>query len=161
MRAASDDSQIGDLEQIVVFDVAGQRFALTLAVVERVERAVAITALPEAPAVIAGVIDVHGDLIPVITMRRQWNLPERPLQLGDQLLIARGSRRRYALLIDGVAEVVDCDVAAIVPAESFAAQTDSLRGAINVGDDIVFIYDLDHFLSLDAERALDEALGHV
>lgn len=159
--SASDDLRGGDVEQIVVFEVEGQRFALTLAVVERIERAVTITALPGAPAVIAGVIDVHGDLIPVIAMRRQWGLPERPLQLSDQLLIARGSRRRYALLIDGVADVVECDIADIAPPESFAAQTDSLRGAANVGEGIVFIHDLDRFLSLDTERALNEALDNA
>lgn len=148
-------------DQIVVFEIERQRFALALAVVERVERAVAITALADAPPLIAGVIDVRGDLIPVITLRKLWGLPERSLTLSDQLLIARGTRRRYALLIDTVIDVAACDTATIASAESLAAQTESLRGAVSLDEGIVFIHDLDYFLSLDAERDLDKALDRV
>lgn len=148
-------------DQIVVFEVERQRFALPLSAVERVERAVAITPLPDAPPTIAGVIDVRGDLIPVIALRKQWGLPARPLALSDQLLIASGTRRRYALLIDSVIDVQHCDAAAIAPAESLAAHTDSLRGAVSLNDSIIFIHDLDQFLSLDAERDLDKALDNV
>lgn len=160
-RAIADNSRIAVVDQIVVFELEQQRFALPLTVVERVERAVAITPLTDAPTVIAGVIDVRGDLLPVIALRKQWGLPDRPLALSDQLLIACGSRRRYALLIDCVIDVVYYDTAAVVPAASLAVDTDSLRGAVSLDDGIIFIHDLDYFLSLDAERDLDKALGHV
>lgn len=157
---AMGSDQSVDQQQIVIFELEQQRFALPVAVVERAERAVAITPLNDAPSVIAGVIDVHGDLLPVIALRKQWGLPARPLALSDQLLITRGARRRYALLIDCVIDVAYCDTNAIVPAQAFAVDTDSLHGAVSLDDGIIFIHDLDRFLSLDAERELDQALAH-
>lgn len=159
-RALSGEQLTGHRE-IVTFDVEHQRFALSLAVVERVERAVAITPLTDAPPVIAGVIDVRGELMPVVALRELWGLSVRPLSLSDQLLIARGARRRYALLVDCVIDVAYCDVEKIASPESLAAHSDSLCGAVTIDNDIIFIHDLDSFLSLDAERELEKALGHV
>lgn len=145
--------------QVVLFELDAQRYALPLAVVERAERAVAITVLPAAPAVIAGVINVRGALLPVIALRRRLDLPARALALGDQLLIAVGSRRSYALLVDAVLDVVSYDAADFIAAEALTLGADSLQGALRLPGDIVFIHDLDRFLSLDDERDLSRALA--
>lgn len=160
-RAVNDNSPQRANSQLVVFELDAQRFALPLQVVERVERVVALTQLAEAPAAVAGVIDVRGALFPVIALRECWNLPPRPLALSDQLLLARGSRRAYALLVDSVLDVADYDPTTIVATEALAGGADSLCGALRLNDGIVFIHDLDHFLSLDAESALAVALEHV
>ncbi len=160
MRDVVIEQRAIDVSQMVVFEVDAQHFALSLQVVERVERAVAITPLAEAPPAIAGVIDVRGTLLPVIALRRHWHLPDRPLALSDQLLIARGKRRVYALLVDSVLDVAYYDANAIAAADALATQMDSLRGAVRSNDAIVFIHDLDRFLSLDDERSLDKALAN-
>lgn len=55
----------------------GQRYALSLAQVERVIRAVEITPLPQAPEIITGVINVRGRVIPVVDIRKRFRLPVR------------------------------------------------------------------------------------
>ncbi|HEY3699512.1 MAG TPA: chemotaxis protein CheW [Spongiibacteraceae bacterium] len=147
--------------RVVIFELDTQRFALPLAIVTRVERAIAITILPEAPAVIAGVINVRGVLLPVISLRRRLLLPERTLSLSDQLIVARGSRRIYALLVDAVLDVADYAAADFVAAQTLSAGGDSFHGALRLPDGIVLIHDIDRFLSLEDERALAQALTDV
>lgn len=65
--------------QLVVFRLDAQRFALPLTAVERVVRAVAVTLLPDAPAIVLGAIDVHGRVLPVLNVRRRFNLPQREI----------------------------------------------------------------------------------
>lgn len=148
-------------EQLLLFELEAQRFALPLTAAERVERAVAITPLPNAPVSVIGVINVRGDLLPVISLRRRLGLRERALTLADQLLIARGSRRVYALLIDAVLDVIEYRTADVVAAQDLGASADALRGALRLVGDIVLIQDLERFLSLDEERVLAQALAHV
>jgi purine-binding chemotaxis protein CheW len=71
----------GDL---ILFSLDERRFALPLRSVERVVRAVDITPLPDAPQMVLGVIDVQGEIVSVINLRRRCRMPERELQLTDQ-----------------------------------------------------------------------------
>src|SRR4051812_25169417 len=97
---------IASAGQVVVFRLETQCFALPLGQVERATRAVAITPLPRAPSVVAGVIDLHGSVVPVIDLRRRLQLPERAATLNDQLLITRTSKRLYAAQVDAVLDVI-------------------------------------------------------
>lgn len=147
--------------QLVVFRLEAERFALPLEQVERATRAVAITHLPQAPAVIAGVVDIRGAVIPVIDMRRRLQLPARAAALNDQLLIARTAKRRYAALVDAVLDVIAYTPADYVETAAVIPGLEYLQGIIRLPDGIVLIHDLEQFLSLEEDRALDEALANA
>ena len=144
---------------LVVFALDDHRYALYLPVVERTVRMVAVTPLPRAPAIVTGVINVSGKVIPVLNIRRRFRLPERGARPGDQLIIARTARRTVALIVDEVRGVIECpadqpvDPAAIVPG------LEQLAGVVKFDDGMIFIHDLDLFLSLEEERDLTMALG--
>jgi purine-binding chemotaxis protein CheW len=95
------------MESVVIFEVAAQRFGLPLARVEQALRIVEITPLPRAPAVVAGVVNVRGSVIPAIDMRHRFQLPRRASLLSDQLLVVDSQVRRLALWVDAVNGVVD------------------------------------------------------
>jgi len=150
----SDQNQ----NQIVVFTLDEQRCALYLSVVERVVRVVEITPLPKAPEIVLGVINVQGRIIPVIDIRLRFGLPAREMQLDDQFIIARTPRRTVALAVDAVSDVLELEDSEIVSAEQAIPFAEHIQGVAKTRDDIILIYDLDRFLSLDEERLLDEAL---
>ena len=76
---------------LVVFSLDDQQYALLLPVVERVINAVAVTPLPEAPDIVLGVINIYGEIIPVMNIRKRFGLPEREIDIKDQLIISRSS----------------------------------------------------------------------
>lgn len=144
---------------LVVFALDEQRFALELAVVERVVRMVAIEPLPRAPAIILGVFSLHGEIVPVVNVRQRFRLPPRAPQTGDHLLVARTPRRRVALPVDAVDEVRDVAAEAIIDPATVAPGLQLVRGIARLdAAGLVFIHDLDSFLSLDEEAALASAL---
>ena len=67
--------------QLVVFALDDQRYALHLSAVDRVVPMVRVTPLPKAPDIVIGVVNVQGRVIPVINMRRRFRLPEREAAL--------------------------------------------------------------------------------
>lgn len=143
---------------IVVFELGGQRYALPLNVVERIVRAVEVTPLPGAPAIVLGVVDVEGSVLPVFNLRRRFLLPERDIGPDDQLLIARTTRQRVALVIDEAHGVMERAAAEITGSALILPGLDLFQGVVQLEDGLVLIHDLEKFLSLDEALALDEAM---
>jgi purine-binding chemotaxis protein CheW len=142
----------------VAFLIDGQRYALPLESVTRVVRAAEVTALPLAPQVVAGVIDVGGRSLPVFDLRRRLRLRERALAPSDQFIIARTSRREVVLIVDAVPGLIDAPTSEIVDPAGLAPGLGHLAGLLALPDGMVLIEDLELFLSPEEERALDTAL---
>ena len=147
-----------DKQKIVLFSLEEPRYALYLSEVVKVERAVEITPLPRAPQVVSGVISFHGEIIPIIDIRKLFRLPQRDIHLEDQFIIARTSRRLVVLAVDSVNGVYDLEQHQVLDAEESFPFTEYLSGIATIEHSIVLITDLEKFLSLDEERVLDVAL---
>jgi purine-binding chemotaxis protein CheW len=144
---------------LLAFDLDGQCYALPLGAVERIVRIVSVTPLPSAPEVVAGVINVHGRIIPVVDLRKRFRLPPREIVLSDQLIIAHTSRRPVALMADSASGVVECAEQDVVTAEAIVPRMQYVSGAAMLRDGIVLIHDLDSVLSLDEDQALTDAMS--
>lgn len=144
---------------LVIFALDQGRYALPLERVERAVRMVEVTPLPKAPAIVRGVVNVQGRLVPVINLRRRFALPEREAALGDQLLIARSATLSLAMVVDAVIDVAECDARDYVASTSVVPGTDYVQGIAKLADGMVLIHDLDRFLSLDEAQSLDQALA--
>ncbi len=148
--------------EVLEFVIEGRRWALLAGDVVEVLRAVAIAELPRAPAVVEGVIDVRGTLVPVYDLRRRFGLPERRVRPSDQLIVARAGERRVALRCDRAARLHAVDPAHMVmPAEVapwMEAASGTVTGMARLPDGLLVVHDLRAFLS-EAEAAdLDAAM---
>ena len=107
-----------DRQALVLFRLDDQRYALRLDAVERVIRAVAATQVPETPAFVLGLVNLAGQLLPVVSLRRCLGLPDRPIRPEDQFVIARTSRLAMALVVDEVQGLsVDDAIRSVAPAD--------------------------------------------
>ncbi len=143
----------------MVFTLGEPRCALPLARVKKVIRAVEISPLPGAPEIILGVINVAGTLIPVIDVRRRFRFPERELSIDDRYVIAETASRLVALVVDGVDEISEVTDEELVLAEQCQPFAEHLKGVAKIKGNLIMIYDLDQFLSLDEEQALNNAIS--
>ena len=144
--------------QLVVFTIDEQSYALHLPSVERAIHMIEITPLPSAPEIVIGVVNVHGEVVPVLNNRKRFRLPEREPDLGDQLIIAHTAKRFVALVVDTVNDVASFPAGELVAPETILPQLEHLEGVVKLDDGMIFIQDLDAFLSLEEEQALDAAI---
>jgi purine-binding chemotaxis protein CheW len=146
-------------EQLIVFALGEQRYALRLAAVDRVVRAVAISPLPQAPGIVLGLINVRGRIIPIIDMRLRFSLPQRTIALTDQIVIAHTMRRAVGLVVDGVANIIAYPTQSMAAAQDILPGMSYIEGVMKLPDGLVLIHDLEQFLSLEEEIALARALA--
>lgn len=144
--------------ELLIFETGGVRCALPLKNVIRVESAAAITPLPGAPKAVAGIIDVHGSILPVMNMRTLLNLPAQEMTLKDHLVLARTSRRETALWVDSVQGVELCSEAPQGHVSTVLKNLPHLAGVTALADGMILICDLEKFLSADEEHQLTKAL---
>lgn len=147
------------LSRLVPFFLDDRRYALPLDVVERIIPAVELTPLPKAPEIVLGLINIRGRIVPVFNIRRRFRLPDRETELTDHFIIAHTSKRTVALPADSASGVIQVfegektEVTDILPA------LDYVKGVVKLEDGLLLIHDLESFLSLEEETALDEALS--
>jgi purine-binding chemotaxis protein CheW len=147
-----------DVEQIVVFTIDGQLYALPLKTVLRVIHIVEIMKLPKAPEIIKGIINVAGQIIPVVDVRKRFGVVTREIDPNDQLVIADTGKRKLALWVDTVNGVnsmtqhQNFETKEIMPFAQF------IKGVAKIENDMILIYDLEQFLSLTEEMVLEQAL---
>jgi purine-binding chemotaxis protein CheW len=144
--------------KLVVFALDAQKFALYLSSVERVVPVVEITQLPKAPDIVTGIINVQGRIIPVVNIRKRFQLPMKETDLTDKLVISQTTRRTAAIIVDAVCGVIEYPEQKIITAENVLPGMEYIDGVVKADDGMILIHDLDKFLSLDEEEALNKAL---
>src|SRR5690606_28721740 len=95
-----------------------QQFGFHLEHVDKVISAVEVTPFPHMPQHAMGMIDINGDIIPVISLRAIFGLQEKEIELSDKFLICHLQDKKLALCIDAVLGIV------IYPKETMIAAKD-------------------------------------
>lgn len=134
------------------------RVALPLGSVRRVVRAAAISPLPHAPEIVLGIVNVGGGIMPVVSLRRRFRLPERDIVLSDQFIIARTRQRAVALVVDTVAGVFEYAAKDIADVDTILPGMDYVDGVVRLADGLILVHDLDQCLSLEEAESLERAL---
>jgi len=129
--------------QFLTFKLDDQEYALAIANVVQVVRMVALSRLPQAPEGVEGVINLRGQVIPVINLRKRCGLPAQPYTVNSQLLIAQSHGRSMALIVDVVSEVLALPATQIEAPERVAPQLQQLCGVGKVGNRLILILNPD------------------
>lgn len=137
---------LDDVLQLVIFSLDAQRYALPLAQVQRVVPAAEVTPVPAAPAIVLGAIDIQGQIVPVLDLRRHLGLPARDLRLSDQFIIASTPSRMLALWVDDTQGLVECPASEMTQAQALAPELPEYQGLVRLADGLVLIHRLDAFV---------------
>lgn len=127
--------------QFVGFRLDRQRYALSLDHVERALRMVAVTSMPEAPPWVAGMINLHGRVIPVVDLRQRFGQPSKEPHPDDRLLIVQTSERTMALMVDEVTEVLEVPAQQVEPSAGLVPDARPLAAVIRRNGDLVLVLD--------------------
>jgi purine-binding chemotaxis protein CheW len=98
---------------VVPFRLDGQRYAAPIHLVREVGYMQQTTRLPLTPDWVEGVVDLRGEVLPVINLRRRLGLPEKPATDETRLMVLSSGLRSAALIVDEVDTVVTLDEAQI------------------------------------------------
>ncbi|TYP00133.1 CheW protein [Geothermobacter ehrlichii] len=146
--------------QLACFRVGHLYYGLDIMRIREVIRPMKITPIPKSPAFVEGVINLRGAVIPVVDMRRRFDLEIPPDGRKTRIMICAVSGRVIGLKVDEVAEVRSYGRGDIQPAPHYikGPEAEFFLGVCRRDDDLVMILDLEKILS--SEEKIDlETLG--
>lgn len=154
--------------RLVVIEVGGTRYAVDIMRIRQVLRPLSIVALPKAPPFVEGVIELRGVILPVIDLRRRFDLPSRQSQAGVRFLVVTlvlgGQRMVVALIVDRVIEPIRLPKTAFKPRPATLGGN-LLLGVIHDAGQLYMLLDLDQILSstekLDLHSLQPVATGSI
>lgn len=143
---------------LLTFTLEGQRYGLPLEHVREVVRAALPARLPKAPQIVEGVLDLHGELVPLLDVRGRFGGVARPLDPSQHLVVASIAGRSFAFAVDEAQDLVRVAGEAVTAAAAVASGIEHVAGIARLSDGLVVVYDLRAFLSADEVLGIDEAL---
>ncbi len=163
----SNDKTAGHEQRLVQFEIDGRAYAIDIYRIQEIIYSKEVTPVPKAQHYILGVIDLRGQIVPVLSLRKRLSLVEAKSgsePKGDDaksthILIVRISNRLAGLLVDSVREVVRLGPGEIHPPDGLFAGEDCryLQGMSRVKERMVLILDLDRLLSVQDLESVQAA----
>jgi len=128
----------------ILFGVAGTTYAMRSDHVLHMEMVEHVTAVPNAPAFVEGVVFSRGQVVPVINLRARFGFERAPVDLRTRLLVVQTQGRRVGLMADEAREFVRIpDDAVRPPGDAIVGLSGNyLEGVATLGDRIVLILDI-------------------
>jgi purine-binding chemotaxis protein CheW len=118
-------------EQFVIFQLGDQEFGLPVGAVDEIARVPErITALPKAPAFIDGIINLRGNVVPIVDLRRRFQLASQEPRTGHRVLVLTIGSGLTGFVVDRVLEVKRIPAGMISPTPRFSSEQMRLIGRV-------------------------------
>jgi len=147
-----DDTGTGAI-QYLTFQLEEEVFAFDIAKVREVLDFTDVTRVPKTPEFMRGVINLRGNVVPVVDMRLKFGMPATPKTVNTCVIIVEVTVDDEALVLgamaDSVQEVLDLDQNQIEPAPRIGSRlnTEFIRGMGKHGEEFIIILDIDRVFS--------------
>lgn len=144
-----DSLCVGD--QVLVFELAGEVFAVDVTSVREIQPAVAVTPIPDLPPYCEGVFNLRGVVVPAFNLRERCGLPPKDISLSDNLIIVDHQGALGAFRVDSAREVVTVSEVLSQADRIADSFTCAVRGAFRIDDALVPVIELVELLG-DSEK---------
>lgn len=142
MKNRENTKQEGKLRQLVSVRLGGEEYGIDIALVHDIHRMVKITQIPQAPPYLQGVINLRGQIIPVVDFRQLFKIDGQEASNGDKRIVVIESGQTVGFIVDGVSEVLRIPESAIKePPEMIKTQVDTryIEGVAQLSDSRLII----------------------
>ena len=145
-------------KKYVVFQIGEGHYAIPLTEVSQIIRHENVTDVPTAPPFVEGVINIGGEVIPVINLRSRFSLSAAEITRKNRAIIVQRQDSRYGVLVDSVREILDLDENSIAPeaASVFGMKAEFVRGIAKIRDNVLVLLDIFKVLSTAPEVSIKE-----
>jgi purine-binding chemotaxis protein CheW len=146
------------LKQLVGFVISDEIFGVDILMVQEIIRGAVITPIPNSPDFVEGVINLRGNIIPVIDLRKRLNL-----YLEDQsndknwVLLLDVDNRITGFVVDRVTQVLKIEPDQIEPPPEIVVaglKSQYINGVCEIDDDLLILLDFDRILLMEEIKKL-------
>ena len=142
--------------QLVSFELAKEIYGIEITKVREIILITEVTAIPQTPHYVRGLINLRSTVIPVIDLRALFGLPEGEKTDESRIMVLHAAGKTIGIMVDAVSEVlrVKKDQIAPPPPTVVALGKEYLTGLVKLEKQLLILLDIDKILSVDHSEAL-------
>lgn len=144
--------------QLACFRVGEAMYAIDILRIKEIIRPLRMTHVPKAPEFIEGVINLRGVVIPIVDLRKRFELKQIEADRRTRVIICSVVGKLMGLVVDEVAEVRRYTRQDVQPAPQFVnnKEAEFFLGVCRRDDELVMVLDLERILSTSEQINLDQ-----
>jgi len=129
-ESQTDGNAMAD-EQFIIFRLGDQEYGLPIGAVDEIARPPEqITRMPKAPAFVDGVMNLRGIVVPIVDLRRRFELAAKEPGRAQRILVLAMAGGKTGFMVDGVSEVMKVPATAIRAAPELSPEQMRLIGRV-------------------------------
>lgn len=146
---------------LLIFTIDHKKFALDTNKVSKVLLAAEPTKIDNAPAIVLGVLDVYGEVIPILDFRKRLGVPKKEIGLNDKIIIALKGGSKIGFFVDEIEETITDEALEMVPTEEVWPGIEFISQIAQHEESLYLMADLEKFLSDEEENILQKSLKEI
>lgn len=146
-------------QEFLTFTLGDENYALDILTVKEIRGYENPTKIANAPAFIKGVINLRGDIVPIVDLRIKFNLGQATYDEFTIVIVLHIHNRIVGVVVDSVSDVVSLGKDEIKPAPDFGVAFDSryLLGLATINEQMIILVDIDELISSEEMGLFDTA----
>jgi purine-binding chemotaxis protein CheW len=143
---------IGTQQQFCTFYIKGSLFGVEVETVQEVIRHQEMTAVPLAPETIAGLINLRGQIVTAIDLRRRLGVPDRRSDQLPMNVVVRTPDGAVSLLVDEIGDVVEVEEKEfeMAPNSLTGISRELIRGVYKLSKELLLVLDTQRSVNISA-----------
>lgn len=149
---------VSNERQLILFSLGTGNYGIPIENVFEIKKMGDITVVPKAPKFIEGVINLRGNVIPVIDLRKRFGMDKVEMTKKTKTIIVEVKKRQFGLIVDAVAEVVTLNNSQIEPSLPTVSglKAEFINGIGKLEDKLVIILDITRILQSNEDIKIQE-----
>ena len=158
--AKTQETAAGSRLEVVTFKLGEEEYGIDIQKVQELRGYDTVTRIANAPAFIKGVINLRGNIVPIVDMRIKFNLEHVNYDAFTVVIILNVAKRVVGMVVDSVSDVITLSAEQIKPAPEMGSvlDTDYLIGLGTLDERMLILVDIDRLMSSD-EMGLVEKIA--
>ena len=150
-----------DRRQLVVFQLGGEGYCVDISKVREINRVADITSIPESPEFVEGVINLRGQIIPIIDLRKRFGLMDKLDETNkaeNRIMVVETNGNTVGFIVDAVREVLRISNDQIEPTPGLVTSDIDrkyIEGVATVENRLLIIVNSDFIFETHELNALD------
>jgi len=149
-------SDVDELVQLVTFLLEDEEFGFDIFKVKEINKMMKITKVPNSPSFVKGVVNLRGNITPIIDLRSRLGLPEKENDNKTAIIVIELNEQSVGLIVDEVNEVLRIPASVTEPPPDIVSGVNSeyITAVAKLEDRLLTLLNLDKLLSLSEQKQL-------
>ena len=149
--------------QQVVFRLDKEEYGLNIMKVNGIEKYQEVVKVPNAPEYIEGMINLRGEVLPIFSLRKKFNLTDKPHDDATKIIVVNTNGIKVGFVVDSVEEIlqIDEEVIELAPAIVAGINRKYIKSVAKVEQRMIVLIDIDLVVTDEEKISLGEVIAEA